>query len=121
MPNDAFVMMVLATSLGVATEAQAQNLPPLATHLNPSETALILVDYQYPFTNPAGDSYGVVRKDIEGGMLDRTVKLVKTARALQIRAVSSTYPSGGVRTRLSADSSRPSSPPAAIKSSGRRD
>ncbi len=51
----AFVMTLLATSLCVATEAQAQNLPPLATHLNPSETALILVDYQYPFTNPAGD------------------------------------------------------------------
>ncbi len=49
MPNDAklcrasraFVMMLLATSLCVATEAQAQNLPPLATHLNPSETAPI--------------------------------------------------------------------------------
>ena len=92
MPNDAklcpasraFVMMVLATSLGVATEAQAQNLPPLATHLNPSETALILVDYQYPFTNPAGDSYVVVKKDIEGGMLDRTVQLVKKARELGV-------------------------------------
>ncbi len=84
MPNDAFVMMLLATSLCGATEAQAQNLPPVATHLNPSETALILVDYQYPFTNPAGDSYGVVRKDIEGGMLDRTVKLVRRARELGV-------------------------------------
>ncbi len=84
MPNDAFVMMLLATSLCVATEAQAQNLPPLATHLNPSETALILVDYQYPFTNPAGDSYAVVRKDIEGGMLDRTVTLVRRARELGV-------------------------------------
>jgi ureidoacrylate peracid hydrolase len=88
MPNDAkircasraFVMMLLATSLCVATEAQAQNLPPLETHLNASETALILVDFQYPFTNPAGDSYAVVKKDIEGGMLDRTVRLVKQAR-----------------------------------------
>ncbi len=82
--SHAFVMMLLATSLCVATEAQAQNLPPLATHLNPSETALILVDYQYPFTNPAGDSYDVVRKDIEGGMLDRTVKLVRRARELGV-------------------------------------
>lgn len=73
-------MMLLATSLCVATEAQAQPLPPLETHLNPSETALILVDFQYPFTNPAGDSYAAVKKDIEGGMLDRTVRLVKKAR-----------------------------------------
>jgi nicotinamidase-related amidase len=80
----AAVMILLATSLCVATEAQAQRLPPLETHLNPSETALILVDFQYPFTNPAGASYAVVKKDIEGGMLDRTVKLVKKARGLGV-------------------------------------
>ena len=93
MPNDAklcrasraFVMMLLATSLCVATEAQAQNLPPLATHLNPSETALILVDYQYPFTNPAGSSYGMVKNAIEKNhMLDKTVDVVKKARQLGI-------------------------------------
>jgi ureidoacrylate peracid hydrolase len=76
---------MLATSLSVATAAaQAPQLPPLETHLNPRETAIILVDYQYPFTNPLGDSYGVVKKDIEGGMLDRTVALVKKARALGV-------------------------------------
>jgi nicotinamidase-related amidase len=88
MPNDARIrsatravaMILLTTSPCVAAEAQTQKLPPLETHLNPSETALILVDFQYPFTNPAGDSYAVVKKDIEGGMLDRTVKLVKAAR-----------------------------------------
>ena len=84
MPNDAKTLLLLATSLCVAPATQAQNLPPVATHLNPSETALILVDYQYPFTNPAGDSYAVVRKDIEGGMLDRTVQLVKKARELGV-------------------------------------
>ena len=80
--SSAVVMVLLATLLCVATKAQAQNLPPLETHLNPSETALILVDFQYPFTNPAGDSYGAVKNEIEGGMLDRTVKLVKKAREL---------------------------------------
>ncbi|HWC73430.1 MAG TPA: hypothetical protein VG454_05790, partial [Gemmatimonadales bacterium] len=60
------MMILLATSLCVGAEAQAQN-PPLETHLKPSETALILVDFQYPFTNPAGDSYGAVKNDIEGG------------------------------------------------------
>src|SRR5712671_2111431 len=82
--SSAVVMVLLATLLCVATKAQAQELPPLETHLNPSETALILVDFQYPFTNPAGDSYAVVKKDIEGGMLDRTVKLVKKARELGV-------------------------------------
>jgi nicotinamidase-related amidase len=78
------VTMALTISLCVATEAHGQKLPPLETHLNPSETALILVDFQYPFTNSAGDSYAVVKKDIEGGMLDRTVKLVKKARGLGV-------------------------------------
>src|SRR5467141_1921074 len=80
--SSAVVMVLLATLLCVATKAQAQKLPPLETHLNPSETALLLVDFQYPFTNPAGDSYGAVKNELEGGMLDRTVKLVKKAREL---------------------------------------
>ena len=79
------VVMALAALLGVATEAQAQNLPRLETHLNPSETAIILIDYQYPFTNPAGASYGAVKTDIEKNhMLDNTVALVKKARELGI-------------------------------------
>jgi ureidoacrylate peracid hydrolase len=82
--RNAVVSVVLATLMCVSTIAQAQNLPPTETHLKPSETALILVDFQYPFTNPAGDSYGAVKKDIEGGMLDRTVKLVKQARTLGV-------------------------------------
>ncbi len=82
--SSAVVMVLLATLLCIATIAQAQKLPPLETHLNPSETALILVDFQYPFTNPAGDSYGAVKNEIEGGMLDRTVKLVKKARELGV-------------------------------------
>src|SRR6266849_1361142 len=65
--SSAVVMVLLATLLCVATKAQAQELPPLETHLNPSETALILVDLQYPFTNPAGDSYGAVKNELEGG------------------------------------------------------
>jgi hypothetical protein len=82
--SSAVVMVLLATLLCVATKAQAQKLPPLETHLNPSETAFTLVDFQYPFTNPAGDSYGAVKNEIEGGMLDRTVTLVKKARELGV-------------------------------------
>ena len=80
----AIAMSMLATSLCLGTTVQAQSLPALETHLKPSETAIILVDFQYPFTNPAGDSYGVVKKDIQGGMLDRTVSLVKRARGLGV-------------------------------------
>lgn len=80
-------MTLLMTLLGVATEARAQSLTPLETHLKPGETAIILVDFQYPFTNPAGDSYAVVKKDIQGGMLDRTVALVKRARELGVWVV----------------------------------
>ena len=83
--SSAVAMVLLTTLLCVATKAQAQNLPPLETHLNPSETALILVDYQYPFTNPAGDSYGAVKNDIEKNrMLDKTVEVVKKARELGV-------------------------------------
>src|SRR5258707_5843755 len=77
-------MVLLATLLCVATKAQAQELPPHATQLNPIDTALILVDFQYPFANPAGDNYGAVKNELEGGMLDRTVKLVKKARELGV-------------------------------------
>jgi ureidoacrylate peracid hydrolase len=80
----AVVFVLLAMLPCVAARGQAPRLPPVETHLKPGETALILVDFQYPFTNPAGDSYGAVKKDIEGGMLDRTVKLVKQARALGV-------------------------------------
>jgi len=79
------IVTLLATSLFVATKAQAQGLPPLAKHLSPSETALILVDFQYPFTNPAGGNYRAVKNELEGKqMLDRTVDLVKKARQLGV-------------------------------------
>jgi nicotinamidase-related amidase len=68
-----------------ASSANAQSLPPLAKTLNPGETALILVDFQYPFTNPAGGNYRMVKQELEGKqMLDRTVELVKKARGLGV-------------------------------------
>lgn len=83
----AVVMVLLAASFSAATRVQAQDLPDPETHLSPAETAIILVDYQYPFTDPKGDSYGAVQKDIEGGMLDRSVALVKKARELGVLVV----------------------------------
>jgi ureidoacrylate peracid hydrolase len=76
---------VLALSLLAVNKAHAQGVPPLAKTLKPAETALILVDYQYPFTNPAGGNYRAVKDQIENGhILDRTVDLVKKARQLGV-------------------------------------
>jgi nicotinamidase-related amidase len=77
---------VLLTALVLApATSHSQNLPPLARNLSPSETALILVDFQYAFTNPAGGNYRAVKKELEEKqMLDRTVELVKKARALGV-------------------------------------
>src|ERR1700719_29687 len=71
-----------------ASNVNAQGLPPLDKVLNPAETALILVDFQYPFTNPAGANYHNVQKELdEKHLLDRTVDLVKKARSLGITVV----------------------------------
>lgn len=81
----AVAIAFLATSALAVTKAQTQSLPPLAKSLKPSETALILVDFQYPFTNPSGGNYRAVKSELEGKqMLDRTVDLVKKARQLGV-------------------------------------
>src|SRR2546427_4427479 len=68
-----------------AANANAQGLPPLAKELNPAQTALILVDFQYPFTSPDGANHRNVKKEMdEKRMLERTVELVKKARALGV-------------------------------------
>jgi ureidoacrylate peracid hydrolase len=69
----------------LAVKADAQGLPPLAKTLKPSETALILVDFQYPFVNPNGGNYRAVKDELDKKqMLDRTVELVKKARELGV-------------------------------------
>jgi ureidoacrylate peracid hydrolase len=78
------VLSLFAISIFTA-KAQAQGLPPLAKNLKPSETALILVDFQYPFTNSAGGNYRAIKDELEKKqMLDRTVELVKKARELGV-------------------------------------
>jgi len=78
-------VLLLTILLFASTSGHAQGLPPLARDLNPSETALILVDFQYPFTNPEGGLYRAVKKELEEKqMLDRTVELVKKARSLGV-------------------------------------
>lgn len=77
--------LLLAWLLFTPVNGHSQSLPPLARELNPGETALILVDFQYPFTNPAGGNYRAVKKELEEKqLLDRTVELVKKARSLGV-------------------------------------
>lgn len=79
---------VAALVLFGATASQAQGLPPLAKELNPAETALILVDFQYPFTNPDGANYHNIKKELDDKrLLDRTVDLVKKARSAGVLVV----------------------------------
>jgi ureidoacrylate peracid hydrolase len=83
LPRFAAVGLFVVSML--AARAEAQGLPPLAKTLKPGETALILVDFQYPFTNPAGANYRTVKDELEKKqMLDRTVDLVKKARELGV-------------------------------------
>ncbi len=71
-----------------AANANAQGLPPLAKELNPAQTALILVDFQYPFTSPDGANHRNVKKEMdEKRMLERTVELVRQARSLGVLVV----------------------------------
>lgn len=80
--------LLLAIVLMASANGYAQGLPPLERELSPSETALILIDYQYPFTNPAGGNYRNVKKELEEKqMLDRTVDLVKKARSLGVLVI----------------------------------
>jgi nicotinamidase-related amidase len=68
--------------------ANGQGLPPLAKELNSAQTALILVDFQYPFTNPDGANHRNVKKELdEKQLLERTVELVRKARGLGVLIV----------------------------------
>jgi ureidoacrylate peracid hydrolase len=80
-----FAALGLLAIATLAVKADAQGLPPLAKTLKPSETALILVDFQYPFVNPNGGNYRAVKDELDKKqMLDRTVELVKKARELGV-------------------------------------
>lgn len=84
-----FSLAVAATALPVS--GQAQDLPPLAKNLNPQETALILIDFQANFTAPDGAHYARLKPFIhDAKMLDKTVELVRRARALGVTIVHAT-------------------------------
>ena len=83
---------ITAMILFGAASANGQGLPPLAKELNPAQTALILVDFQYPFTSPDGANYRNVKKEMdEKRLLDRTVELVGKARSLMTPVLGATH------------------------------
>jgi nicotinamidase-related amidase len=71
-----------------AGPSPAEPLPPVATTLKASETAIILVDFQANFTSPDGAWYGKFKEHYaKTHMLERTVELVKKARAKGVLVV----------------------------------
>jgi len=80
--------VIAAAMLLGAAATNAQGLPPLAKELNPAQTALILVDFQYPFTSPDGANHRNVKKEMdEKHLLEATLDLVRKARSLGVLVV----------------------------------
>jgi len=72
----------------MSTASRTEPLPPVATTLKASETAIILVDFQANFTSPDGAWYGKFKEHYaKTQMLERTVELVKKARAKGVLVV----------------------------------
>ena len=79
----AFCALLLGVSL-----SWGQALPPLAEHLNPAETAILLIDFQNNFASPDGEHYPNYKKVYDAtGMLENSVDLVKKGRELGIQII----------------------------------
>jgi nicotinamidase-related amidase len=78
------LQIVTAAVAGLALSAQAwaEPLPPVAKSIRAEETAILLVDFQGNFVSPDGAWYGKFAEHFaKTRMLERTVELVKKARA----------------------------------------
>ena len=68
--------------LALSAPARAEPLPPVAQSIKAAETAILLVDFQANFVSPDGAWYGKFAAHYaKTRMLERTVELVKKARA----------------------------------------
>jgi ureidoacrylate peracid hydrolase len=72
-----------------ATQQQPlPSVPPLDKTLDPSQTALVFVDFQNTFAAPGGETYPHYEKIFKKtGMIEKAVALAKDARALGIQVV----------------------------------
>ena len=74
--------------LALSAPARAEPLPPVAQSIKAEETAILLVDFQANFVSPDGAWYGKFAEHYaKTRMLERTVELVKKARAKGVLVV----------------------------------
>jgi ureidoacrylate peracid hydrolase len=74
--------------LALVAQARAEPLPPVAQSIKAEETAILLVDFQANFVSPDGAWYGKFAEHYaKTRMLERTVELVKKARAKGVLVV----------------------------------
>ena len=82
------IMVSVVAMLALVAQARAEPLPPVAQSIKAEATAILLVDFQANFVSPDGAWY---RKFAEHyaktRMLERTVELVKKARAKGVLVV----------------------------------
>jgi ureidoacrylate peracid hydrolase len=74
--------------VALSAQARAEPLPPIAQSIKAEETAILLVDFQANFVSPDGAWYGKFAEHFaKTRMLERTVELVKKARAKGVQIV----------------------------------
>jgi ureidoacrylate peracid hydrolase len=76
------IVTAAVAMLALFAQAQSEPLPPVAQSIKAEETAILLVDFQANFVSPDGAWYGKFAEHYaKTRMLERTVELVKKARA----------------------------------------
>ncbi len=83
-----FLAMLIGAGACITLAASAADVPPPATSIKAEETALVLIDFQGNFANENGTWYPRFKEHYEKTrMLERTVALVKAARAKGVLVV----------------------------------
>ena len=83
-----FILAAALLSLAGTPTVMAQKLPPLAKHLDPAHTAIILVDFQNNFAAPEGEHFPAYKKIFEETKMPNvSVDLVKKGRALGVQVI----------------------------------
>jgi ureidoacrylate peracid hydrolase len=82
------IVVSVVAMLTLAAQARAEPVPPVAQSIKAEETAILLVDFQANFVSPDGAWYGKFAEHYaKTRMLERTVELVKKARAKGVLVV----------------------------------
>jgi ureidoacrylate peracid hydrolase len=82
---------ITAMGLASSSDARAQDRPehpPLDQNLMPSQTAVVMVDFQNNFASPEGSGYAPFAEQFRSThMIENSVHLVTAARALRIQVI----------------------------------